>query len=79
MGKIKKFFGDNAWQIGLSSGGVLGGAIAGAKVGASIGIATGGMGMAATIPLGVAAGAILGLTGNRVGLELDKVKNKKKP
>ena len=74
---VIKFVKENAAQIGLTGGGSLAGALAGAKIGAGIGIATGGIAMAATVPLGIAAGAICGLTGNRIGLEVDKYRKRK--
>jgi len=55
---------------GVTVGGILGGII-----GAGIGLVSGGWGIAATIPLGVAAGSILGGSGYLIGDKLlDKVK-----
>lgn len=52
----------------------IGGTI-GALIGASIGLATGGWGMPATVPLGIAAGSLLGGTGYVVGDKLlDRIK-----
>ena len=50
--------------VGATSG-VVAGAVA--KIGAGIGIATGGTAFAATVPLGIVGGAILGLAGSRLG------------
>lgn len=54
--------------VGATSG-VVAGAVASAvaKIGAGIGIATGGTAFAATVPLGIVGGAILGLAGSRLG------------
>ena len=48
------------------------GAIAGAKLRAVLGIATGGVAMAATVPLGIIGGVLVGLIGNKIGSELDR-------
>lgn len=55
---------------GFTVGGVVGGII-----GAGIGLASGGWGMAATIPLGIAAGGLLGGGGYLIGDKLlDRIK-----
>ena len=64
-------------EIVGSGVGVIGGAVLGAQIGTGIGIATAGWGMAATVPLSIAGGAIFGLVGNRVGLALDQRKDDK--
>ena len=56
--------------------GVLGGAAVGAKIGAGIGLASGGWGMAATVPLGAIGGVLVGLIGNKIGTEMDHKKRK---
>lgn len=61
-------------EAGFTIGGMIAGAIAGAKIGASIGIATGGTAMAGTVPLGIIGGALAGLTGNKIGSEIDRNK-----
>lgn len=61
-------------EAGFTLAGAITGAIAGAKIGAHIGIVTGGIGMAATVPLGIIGGAIVGLTGNKIGSEIDRHK-----
>lgn len=58
-------------KIGTYSGAIAG-AAAGAKIGTGIGIATGGIGIAATVPLGVIGGLLCGLAGRKIGEELDR-------
>jgi hypothetical protein len=54
-------------KAGFTVGGIAGGAAIGAYTGTSIGVASGGTAAAATVPLGVMGGAILGLSGYVVG------------
>ena len=46
--------------------------VTGAKFGAVLGIATGGVAMAATVPLGIIGGVLVGLIGNKIGSGLDR-------
>ena len=39
----------------------------------SIGIATGGMGIAGTIPLAIIGGVVVGLMGKKIGAVLDRI------
>jgi len=58
-----------------TGGGLTVGAVVGGVIGAGIGLVSGGWGIAATIPLGIAAGSVLGGGGYLIGDKLlDRIK-----
>ena len=70
---------DKKGRIILTTSGTVIGAIIGGIIGASIGIASGGWGIAATIPAGIVAGGTLGTISYVIGNTIDKNKTYKCP
>ena len=71
--QMMDFLKRSKYELAGATSGIVAGAVAGAKIGAGMGIASGGTAIAATVPLGIVGGALLGLAGSRLGKLADDI------